>query len=227
MLPTTKRLSHLKPLAIRLRGQGKTYSEIQKEIGSVSKSTLTGWLRGIELSDAQKDRIQKIVTESGQRGRQIGAWRNQQKRKERLIVIKQKAEVDYETYVNDPIFIPGLVLYLAEGSKKFERFQFMNSDPYLIKLMINWILLVSNLQPSELRFRLYIHQLYAHENCEKFWVNALRVEETQLLKTIYKPTGRSHKKNPSYKGCLRIEVAGSELYWKTLGWRDCLYKTIG
>jgi hypothetical protein len=121
------------------------------------------------------------------------------------------------------MFLAGLILYLAEGSKKSEQFQFMNSDPKLMKYMILWVTKCGNKDFKTLRFRLYIHKLYEHENCETFWLKELKADSTQFLKTIYKPTGRVYKKNPQYKGCLRLEVAGSELYWKTMAWRDCFY----
>lgn len=223
----TKRLGALKPLAIQLRMQGKTFSEIQKELGFINKGTLSGWVKNIELTDEQKQRIRLLMTEKGLVGRQIGAWKNHEKRINRLARIKVEATDEYPLLCKDPFFLTGLVLYLAEGSKKSESFQFMNSDPFLIKIMIRWILQVTNLSFSNLRFRLYIHEIYAHENCELFWLESLNAKPEQLMKTIYKPTEREYKKNPSYKGCLRIESpSGSELYWRTLTWRDCLYATI-
>jgi hypothetical protein len=227
MNSVTKKYSDLKPQAIALRLQGKTFSEIQNELGPIPKGTLSGWLKNTELTSEQKERIRKIVIKNGMFGRQMGAWANQQKRLKRLSEIKTQATSEYHLLLENPLFAAGLVLYLAEGSKKSEQFQFMNSDPYLIRLMIQWILLVSNVRFSDLRFRLYIHELYAHENCESFWATALGANTEQFLKTIYKPTSRLHKKNPVYKGCLRIEVSGSDLYWRTMAWRDCLYSSMG
>lgn len=166
------------------------------------------------------------MSESGHAGRQMGAWQNHQKRINRLATIKESAVNEYSILVQHPLFLAGLVLYLAEGSKKSESFQFMNSDQYLIRFMIDWIVLFGDLDFAQLRFRLYIHEHYAHENCEHFWTDALAAKPEQFLRTIYKPTIREYKKNPNYIGCLRIEIPGSELYWKTMAWRDCLYGTL-
>lgn len=202
------------------------FSEICNELGFIPKSTLSNWLRNIELTHTQRERIQKIMTNNGSKGRFIGAQRNHQNRLERLASIRQIAEHEYNKLLDEPLFLAGLVLYLAEGSKKTEQFQFMNSDPKLMECMVTWTIKIGKEAREKLRFRLYIHELYAHEMCEKFWVKELRVKPDQFLKTIYKPTGRVHKKNPHYKGCLRLEVAGSELYWKTMAWRDCFYATL-
>jgi len=216
----------LKPRAVELRKQGKTFSEIQAILGQIPKGTLSGWLKPILLTEIQKKRILEKIKKQGHVGRMRGAWRNHEKRLERIDRISSVAKLEYKTYSQDPLFLPGLVLYLAEGSKKTESFQFMNSDYQLIKIMINWITKFGGHEFANLRFRLYIHKIYAHENHESFWIRVLRADESQMLKTIYKPTNRTYKKNPSYKGCLRIEVIGNELYWKTMTWRDCLYASL-
>ncbi len=222
----TERYSRLRPLAVSLRKQGKTFSEIQDEIGYIPKGTLSGWLKNITLTDKQLTRINQIKRVAGHAGRQKGAWANRQKRVERLQNLRRIAELEYPTLIKDPLFLAGLLLYLAEGTKKSEGFMFMNSDAGLIKFMIQWIELAGSIPKQDLKFRLYIHELYKHENCELYWRTELKVSKSQFQKTIYKPTERIYKKNPIYKGCLRIEVRGSELYWKTMFWRDCFYKTI-
>ena len=217
----------IKPKAIELRKQGKTYSEICKELRYIPKSTLSGWFRGIDLSEKDILRIKKLMVESGNMGRHLGAQRNRQKREDRLASIKINAETEYEKFKNESNFIAGLVLYLAEGSKKSESFMFMNSDYKLIQYMHRWVLDFGSKNILDIKFRLYIHELYADECCELFWSETLGVSQAQFLKTIYKPTGRQHKKNPIYKGCLRLEVkGGNELYWKTMTWRDCFYKSL-
>jgi hypothetical protein len=226
MNSTSRLYSRLKPQAIELRRQGKTFSEIQNAIGNVPKSTLSNWLRDVTLSDVQMQHIREIMIESGSIGRHIGSQKNHKNRLKRLAKIKRIAEDEYIQHIQDPLFLAGLLLYLAEGSKKSEQFQFMNSDPKLMKYMILWVTKCSKKELKDLRFRLYIHELYTCENCEIFWSKELGVGQKQFLKTIYKPTGRVYKKNPNYKGCLRLEVSGSELYWKTMAWRDCFYSSL-
>lgn len=218
--------SELKTRAIKLRRQGMTFSEINDKLGHIPKGTLSGWLKNVELTNEQNERIKQIMFNKGLAGRQIGAQKNHQNRLDRLTTIKTTAELEFDKYFADPSFLAGLILYLAEGSKKAEQFQFMNSDPKLVLYMMRWIIKFGNKNTNELYFRLYIHELYAHENCENFWVKALNIKENQLLKTIYKPTGRMYKKNAGYKGCMRLEIRGNELYWKIIYWRDCFYATL-
>ena len=160
-------------------------------------------------------------------GDKKGAIANRQKRIDRLSDIAMRARKEYLENTKDPNFLAGLVLYLAEGTKKSEAFAFMNSDIQLVRFIISWIEQFGGVGGyNNVRFRLYIHELYAHEKCEEFWTSGLNAQKEDFLKTIYKPTGREYKKNPQYKGCLRVEVRGSELYWKTMTWRDCFYSNL-
>ncbi len=223
----TRQYESLKEKALALRSQGKTFSEIQIRIGLIPKSTLSNWLRSVQLTPRQTARIKKIMTESGHAGRQVGSEKNRQNRIERLERIQKVASLDYLRFLPKPDFLAGLTLYLAEGSKKTERFSFMNSDPYLMKFIINWMKEFGSVELKDIRFRLYTHQQYAHEECELFWINRLGASSGQFLQTIYKPSEREYKKNPTYKGCLRMDAPGSELYWRTMMWRDCFYSSIG
>lgn len=217
----------LKVQAIDLRKQGMTYSEIRAQIGPIPKGTLSGWLKTIELTPEQEVRIRNKMIVQGHAGRQKGAWQNRQKRIARLAKIHASAKNEYRTFLKNPQFMAGLILYLAEGNKKHERFEFMNSDPYLVEIMSRWVTMFGNIDLVQIRYRLYIHNIYAHENCEQAWSDFLKLNSDQLLKTIYKPTLHKIKKNPSYKGCIRMEIRGSELYWKVMTWQKCLYNSLG
>ena len=163
---------------------------------------------------------------SGHSGRQKGAWANKQKRADRLSLLETDAKSTYASHREHPLFMAGLVLYLAEGTKKTESFMFMNSDPNLLLFMTRWVEIFSDIKFGDIRFRLYIHELYTYENCENFWQQELGINIEQFQKTIYKPNIRPYKKNPAYKGCMRLEIRGSDLYWKTMFRRDCFYEEM-
>jgi hypothetical protein len=214
----------LKYKAIKLRKEGKTYSEIQKTIGIIPKGTLSSWLKPIELTKLQKNDIARRTASRAQLGREKAGWTNHRKRLERIEKINFLAIKTFEDLTRNPLFLPGLVLYLAEGSRKREYFQFMNSDPNLVKLMVKWIDKIGKIPSTDLRARLYTHHQYANEGFEKFWSRTTGIPDNQFHRTIYKATSHVMKKNPNYKGCLRIEVSGSELYWKTLAWAELMHK---
>jgi len=214
---------HDKNRAIDLRKSGYTYSEIQQIIPNLSKGTLSGWLKNIPLSTHDKERILAKMLASSETSRIRGAWTNKQKAIERIQKIQKKAEEEFQILSKKPLFISGLCLYWAEGAKKSRSFQFINSDPEMIKLIIVWLKKILKTQESDIKIRLYIHKVYKNENCEKYWLNITELPNQNLLRTVYKPTIHLIKKNPLYKGCCRIELKnGSEVFWKIMKWQEML-----
>jgi len=204
--------------------RGYTYSEIQKVIPELPKSTLSGWLKEIKLSKNQKDRIIKRVKKKVDRGRIKGAWANRLKAQRRIKKISKEAEKEFKKHIKKSLFLVGLAFYWAEGSRRCHRFQFINSDPEIIKLMMIWLREICKVEENEIIVRLYIHKIYSKENCRQFWSKIVNIPASSFLKTVYKPSPHKIKKNLAYKGCLRIEVRGSELYWKIQTWQKLVAK---
>ena len=102
----------------------------------------------------------------------------------------------------------------------------MNSDPNIIKIILEWLYTMFGIAKSEIVFRLYAHKVYSDEFPDKYWSECLGISISQLRPTIYKPTVHSLKKNLNYKGCMRVELRGSDVYWKVMKWRDMLYKSF-
>ena len=79
---------------------------------------------------------------------------------------------------------------------------------------------------EEIKIRLFIHKVYAEENCEKYWSKIAEIPVESFKRTVYKSTVHSIKKNLNYKGCCRIELTGSEFYWKVEKWIKMLSTTM-
>jgi len=47
-----------------------------------------------------------------------------------------------------------------------------------------------------------------------------------LIKVTYKSTPHKFKRNPVYKGCLKVDAGGVELFRKFVGWRDGLVELL-
>ncbi len=136
-------------------------------------------------------------------------------------VFLSEAREVFAKHKNSPRFHIGVTLYWAEGAKRNNQFLFINSDEEMIRVMVEWLESFLGYSRMGMRFRLYIHKPYAHENLEKFWMKYLHVTSEQFVKTIYKPTSLGIKKRPNYKGCLRIEVPKShDLLCKMKFWQS-------
>src|SRR3972149_350754 len=173
-----------KKKSIELRRSGFTYKEIRDQIPNLSKGTISGWLKNIELSPEHKERIIKKVYSAGEKGRLKGAWTNKKKAIERINLIQQLAEAEFHQLFTNQLFIAAISLYWAEGSKKSRCFQFMNSDPRMIKLMLKWLRKLG-VPEKQIKIRIYTHKIYEKENPEKLWLKITNLPKERLLKTIF------------------------------------------
>ncbi|MEX2368903.1 MAG: hypothetical protein WD552_00730 [Candidatus Paceibacterota bacterium] len=135
-----------------------------------------------------------------------------------------KAKETFNKFIKDPLFGIELALYWAEGAKKNDRVSFMNSDPEMVKIIVDWYQKVLATKKEDMHLRLYIHKPYKDENCEEYWADKLDFLLSQFKKTVYKPTPHSVKKNPDYKGCLRLSISGIQNLRKVLAWQKLFIK---
>jgi len=212
--------------AIKLRLQGKTFREIRTIIPNLPKSTLSGWLRNVKLTPEQRKTLLENIERITYNARVKAGWTKRFKNEKRNQKILTKAEGELPALIKSPLFLIGLVLYWAEGTRKSGYFRFTNSDPKIIKIMMRWLKEVCQIPEEKIKIRIFIHKIYAHENCEKFWSEITNIPVNKFLKTIYKPTPHRIKKNQEYKGCVQINVSGVEFFRRILGWINGLSKKL-
>ena len=98
--------------AIKLRKSGFGYPGILKRV-NVSKSTLSYWLRGVELTPNQKGRLLK----GRERSRFAAAEARRRKRLEKTEEIIFAGRKEFPLLLKNQLFLSGLSLYWAEGDK--------------------------------------------------------------------------------------------------------------
>lgn len=195
--------------AIALRMQGYSYSQIREQI-PISKGLLSGWLKYVKLTDQQEKELLVKIQERSRNGVAKAVASNIRKRKKREVDAFEEAESLYLVHKTDPLFVAGVSLYWAEGSKRSSCLQFMNSDPSLVVFMIFWLRKYLLIQKEDIRLRVNTHAEFIHENYETFWSEKTTIPLGQFMKTIYKPNRHGiHKKNPEYKGCVSVTVKKS------------------
>ena len=150
--------------AIDLRKKGFSYKEILSEV-PVAKSTLSLWLRSVGLSKRQKQRLTLKRLEASKRGAE-------KKRNQRLITTKEikekaKAEINKLNLNHEKLWLMGIMLYWAEGSKEKEdcrtsAVKFSNSDPFMHNIFAKWLIKVCKVHENHIIYELYIHD--SHKN---------------------------------------------------------------
>ncbi len=212
-----------KQIAIEMRKQGCSYRQIMEKI-DVGKGTLSGWLKYLKLTPEQEQSLIERSKIAQDRGRAKTILTNRRKRIERENKARNEAAELFSKHSTDPFFFFGISMYWAEGGKKTQSFQFMNSNPDIITLMLKWIQTYFKIPNDKVFLRLYIHRPYAHENCEQYWGKITGKPPEQFQKTIYKPTPFDIKRNQEYKGCVRIEINAISVYRKMIFLIDILAK---
>lgn len=205
----------VKNLVIQLRKQGKSYSEIQKEIQKpLPKSTIATWCRDVRVPkkflDINRERSRlglarareaSLISRKLQRGTLVDLIDAGNKELPGLLKNKNIAKISLA------------LLYLAEGSKsKRGSLMFGNSDPEIVRLFMK--LLRQSYVVDETKFRCTL-QCRADQDIvtvEKFWAKITKIP----LKQFYKPQidsrtlGRPTKKE-NYKGVCRIDYFSSKV----------------
>lgn len=216
---------HDKLEAQRLRRLGASYSEIISKL-NVSKGTLSGWLHLMELSKEEEINLQQKLSEKKIEARFRTVLTNHNRRLTRDAIIIDKSSEFYRLHCSDRFFLAGILLYWGEGSKKGRAFSFINSDPEMTRIMVEWIERYLDCPRSNIAVRAYIHKVYEQENCEAYWSKIISIPREKFRKTTYKKDTHLFKRNPNYKGCLELRVHKVEAYVRVMAWQKLLIEDI-
>ncbi|MDT9692130.1 hypothetical protein Q5762_28125 [Streptomyces sp. P9(2023)] len=209
----------LRARARELRAQGMTYDQIQVELGC-SKSSISLWVR--DLPKPERKRTREEASAIARRGWEVTLRRREEER----CRTKQMAAGEIGAVTDRELFLLGVALYWAEGTKskphrRQERITFVNSDPNMIKLFLDWLRLIG-VEDERLRFYVHIHETADVGAAERFWAELVGMGAASFNKTsLKKHNPKTNRKNTDaeYRGCLVIQVRQSaELYRRVEGW---------
>lgn len=210
-----KALVHKKEKAIALRKKGYSYKEILDEL-PVAKSSLSLWLKDTPLTPTEKVVLKNRTDSNISRGRIKAAAAARNNRLERERTRLPEIVGLFEKNKDNALFQLGIGLYWAEGAKSSGSVLFVNSDASMVGIILKWIETFTEYTRLDLRYRLYVHKPYAHEECDKWWATKLQVPLTQFTAISYKPTSKGIKIRENYKGCMRVEVPKSTVLLHSL-----------
>ncbi|MFD4632047.1 hypothetical protein ACFVYR_26695 [Streptomyces sp. NPDC058284] len=208
----------LRDRARALRRQGRTYNEIQAELGC-SKSSVSLWVRDLP-SPAPR------CTPEEQRARMnAGLARLRATQDAERQTVKRSAAAAVGKLSDRELFLVGVGLYWSEGTKdkpyrRTEMLQFINSDPTMIRVYLRWLALLG-VGADRLTFRVSIHESADVQAAERHWAEVAGVDVSAFNKpTLKRHNPRTTRKNTAdaYHGCLVIYVKQSaDLYRRVEG----------
>ncbi|MFI9005164.1 hypothetical protein [Streptomyces sp. NPDC053541] len=209
----------LRARARELRLEGKTYDQIQVELGC-SKSSISLWVRDLPKPAA------RYTPEEQRALMNEGLARLRNAREEERGRIRSSARHEVGDLSDRELFAAGVALYWAEGAKskpysRRERVVFVNSDPGVIKLYLAWLDLLG-VDRGRLGFRILIHESADVDAAHRHWASLVGVEVSDFSKPTLKkhnPKTVRHNTGNDYHGCLVVDVAKSaDLYLRIEGW---------
>ncbi|MEU4271099.1 hypothetical protein [Streptomyces sp. NPDC026092] len=208
----------LRARARELRAQGMTYDQIQVELGC-SKSSISLWVR--DLPKPERQRTREEASAIARRG-----WEATLRvREEERTRTKQAAADEIGDLSDRELFLVGVALYWAEGTKdkpyaRRERVTFVNSDPGMIKTFSAWLDLL-DIEPARRSFYVMIHESADAEAARLYWADLVGVDPASFGKTTLKrhnPKTRRKNVGDDYHGCLVVCVRKSaDLYRRIEG----------
>lgn len=207
--------------AIKLRKQGKTLSEILKEI-PVSKGSLSYWLRDIKLTSEQLTKIRyknDKIKEKFIKFNELKRKKSEENKK--AIVCNAMREINNVS--ERELKLIGMALYWAEGYNKnssWKTVSFTNSDPGMIKLMMKWFREICKVPDNKFRIRIQCHGIEKVKESEEYWSRITDIPLLQFTKPYIRisPTSKKKMGNLSPHGICNIRISDISLLTKIKGW---------
>lgn len=226
-------MQSLKQQAIQLRKQGNSYLQIQQAI-QVSKSTLSLWLRDVEISSSLKEKI-------FQRGRKKSIEALIKRNKEQTVKAREKSQEIRSKFSKEitqihekELFFLGLALYLGEGYKrgadgaKWKCVDIANSDPDVIVIMMRFFRECCLVKEKDFRIFLSLHDKAQEKESIEYWIQKTKLKKENFIKTSFVQSSSSKFKYPKRltHGTIHIRIYNTDLFHRIIGWIDGIRKMV-
>ena len=125
------------------------------------------------------------------------------------IEIKDQAKISFERHKNEPLFVAGIMLYWAEGTRlpatatnRKYQLALTNSNPELVELYCKFLRSYFENIESAIRAALFIYSDIDEAGAKSFWSGRLRIPLSQFIKTQILPSrGAPSKKKLPFGVC--------------------------
>ena len=192
--------------AIQLRRAGISIREIARRL-KISSSSASIWCKNVKLTVKQRallaSKSQNIeLLQYYARKRHLDKITSQE-------TIFKKASQDISQIDIKQLFITGIALYWAEGSKK--DFGLSNTDPKLVRVFVDGLRRLFGLTNDDFTISIRIYEDLDRKNCLRFWSRVTRVPLGSRT-SVNVLTGSKHGK--LQYGMCRIRIKKGGLYLK-------------
>lgn len=216
-----------------LRSEGKTYREIQKDVGlSIPKSTLSFICRGVILPESYASRVDQLNLAGLQRARNVAFEANKRRQQEFMqVILKRNTPVAKTIHSTGVAKVALAMLCLGEASKynpsAHRSFSLGNSDPRIIILFLGLLQRCFPFNIEKVRATVQCRADQHPEELKRFWIQATGIPERLFYKPLVDPRTRGKPtKKPNYRGVLRVDYFDSKIQRELESLADLLYNQI-
>lgn len=160
--------------ALRIE-QGLSVKEIACAVG-VSSSTASRWVRDIELTEDQRQRLR-----AHDRGDRVLAGKRHSERARRRRTVWQ-AEGARRAREWRPLHLAGCMLFWAEGSRSRNSVYFTNSDPAMVRFFLEFLVSEAEVERDAVRIdvNLFADHARGQDTIERHWLETLELPRACL-----------------------------------------------
>jgi transposase-like protein len=197
--------TELRELARHLRRtEGASIKEIARQTGA-AQSSISRWVRDIELSDDQKRALVRRAYDGHVKGRTINSTL---RRDARRLAQQEGREL---AMARDPFHFGGCMLYWAEGGKDRNQVRFSNSDPEMLRFFVEFLQTYFRVCAADIRLtcNLFADHLERQREIEQFWLTTAGLPQECLLRStvnVYSKYSQKKRRNKLPYGTARVVV---------------------
>jgi transcriptional regulator with XRE-family HTH domain len=195
--------------ARRLRKEeGRSVTQLAALLG-VSQSSISLWVRDIELTEDQYKALRRRMG-----GRIDGSRANAVKGLERRRASQQSGRERART--EDFLHAAGCMLYWAEGARRRNGVQFVNSDPAMIAFFLKFLRICFDVTDSKISVtcNLFADHEDRQREIEQYWLDLLDLPRSRLRKSTvnyYSKYSKKKRRNVLPYGTCRLSVHDTQL----------------
>ncbi len=199
------------------REHGLPINEIARRI-SVSKSSVSIWVRDIELTPQQEEALR---AKNPAYNRQLSGWRqNAAKHRAKRVAAQESGRTLARRC--EPLHLAGCMLYWAEGSKRRNQLCFSNSDPEMVRFFVAFLKRYFDVRDTDIRItcHLFADHIEHQREVEQFWLNEAGLPCESLRKSVVNVYSRSSKRKRINKlpyGTCQVVVSRTWILQSILG----------
>ncbi len=214
----------LKQKAIQLRLEGRSYTEILRQLQLKSKGTLSVWFKDLKLPPKSKRLLKSNVARAFERG-------FFEFNKNRTLRIRSENETAYQegmkevgTITHRELLLVGAALYWGEGTKHEHTrgslsVIFTNSDSEMIKVFLRFIRLILKTKEERIRAGINLYDEKKIGISRKYWSNITGLPEDRfyISQLVSRASAGKRDKNRLPYGTLSLRISDRKGFYRIKG----------